>query len=75
VVLIKPQFEATRAEADRGGGVITDPKVWDRVVVEVREAAIAAGLGIMGVMQSPIRGTQGNVEYLMAMQRPVGDAP
>ena len=67
VVLVKPQFEAGRAEADRGRGVIREPATWRRVLAEVAEAASQAGLGIMGAMVSPIRGAQGNVEFLFHM--------
>ncbi|MDQ6796914.1 MAG: TlyA family RNA methyltransferase [Actinomycetota bacterium] len=64
VVLIKPQFEAGRAEASRGRGVIADPEVWRRVLVEVIGAFDAAGAAMMGLMVSPIRGARGNVEFL-----------
>ena len=65
VVLVKPQFEATRAEADRERGVITDPDIWARVLSEVLGAFVAAGATIMGVMASPVRGTHGNVEFCL----------
>jgi len=64
VVLIKPQFEAGRAEADRGRGVIGDPEVWRRVLLEVVAAFDAAGAVMMGLMVSPLRGPMGNVEFL-----------
>jgi len=64
VVLIKPQFEAGRAEASRGSGVIAAPDVWRRVLVEVIAAFDAAGAVMMGLMVSPIRGARGNVEFL-----------
>ncbi len=66
VVLVKPQFEAGRREADRGRGVITDPAVHRRVVDEVGDALGAQGAVIMGVMASPITGADGNVEFLLA---------
>lgn len=64
VVLVKPQFEAGRAEASKGKGVIRDPAVQERVVGEVIAAFEAAGAANMGVMASPIRGADGNVEFL-----------
>jgi len=64
VVLVKPQFEAGRAEADRGRGVIGDPEVWRRVLLEVVAAFDAAGAVMMGLMVSPLRGPMGNVEFL-----------
>ncbi|MFQ5557653.1 MAG: TlyA family RNA methyltransferase [Acidimicrobiales bacterium] len=65
VVLVKPQFEAGRAEADRAKGVIRDPAVWERTLLEVASALVGAGAAIMGVMVSPIRGASGNVEFLV----------
>lgn len=65
VVLAKPQFEAGRAEASRGRGVIRDPAVWRRVLGEVADALSAHRVGIMGVMPSPITGAEGNVEFLL----------
>jgi len=64
VVLVKPQFEAARAEADRFGGVIDDPTIRWRTVHEVTAAFENAGLEHRGVIESPIHGHKGNVEYL-----------
>jgi 23S rRNA (cytidine1920-2'-O)/16S rRNA (cytidine1409-2'-O)-methyltransferase len=69
VVLVKPQFEAERREAARGRGVITDPEVWRRVLVEALGALGGAGADIMGVMPSPLTGADGNVEFLVAARR------
>jgi 23S rRNA (cytidine1920-2'-O)/16S rRNA (cytidine1409-2'-O)-methyltransferase len=65
VVLVKPQFEAGRAEAARGRGVITDPAVWRRVLEEVAGALVELEAAIMGIMASPLRGADGNVEFLL----------
>ena len=65
VVLVKPQFEAGRAEADRGRGVIRDPEVWRGVLIGVCRAVVDAGAAIMGVMVSPLTGAEGNVEFLL----------
>jgi 23S rRNA (cytidine1920-2'-O)/16S rRNA (cytidine1409-2'-O)-methyltransferase len=65
VLLVKPQFEAGRAEASRGRGVIRDPEVWHRVLDDVVDAVTARGAAIMGVMVSPITGADGNVEFLL----------
>ena len=64
VVLVKPQFEAGRAEASRGKGVIRDPAVWSRVLEQAITAMEDAGAANMGVMVSPLRGADGNVEFL-----------
>jgi 23S rRNA (cytidine1920-2'-O)/16S rRNA (cytidine1409-2'-O)-methyltransferase len=65
VVLVKPQFEAGRAEASKGRGVIRDPAVHQRVLDEVATALSGLGAAIIGTMQSPIAGAQGNVEFLV----------
>ena len=65
VVLVKPQFEAGRAEASKGRGVIRDPVVWLRTVDGVASAFEGAGAAIMGAMVSPLTGADGNVEFLL----------
>jgi 23S rRNA (cytidine1920-2'-O)/16S rRNA (cytidine1409-2'-O)-methyltransferase len=65
VWLVKPQFEAGRAEASRHRGVIGDPVIWRRVLEEVAAALGAQRAAIMGVMASPITGADGNVEFLV----------
>ncbi len=64
VLLVKPQFEAGRAEASRARGVIRDPVVWTRALQEVVAAYDDGGAGLQGVMASPLRGAEGNVEFL-----------
>jgi 23S rRNA (cytidine1920-2'-O)/16S rRNA (cytidine1409-2'-O)-methyltransferase len=64
VTLVKPQFEAGRAEASRGRGVISDPAVWRRVLEEVGTAFVVRGAAMMGAMVSPLVGADGNVEFL-----------
>ncbi len=63
VVLIKPQFEVGRGEVGKGG-VVTDAARQARVVEEVNEAARALGFEVGGVVESPIRGADGNREFL-----------
>ena len=65
VILVKPQFEAGRAEASRGKGVIRDPAIHRRTLGEVAGALDAAGAVIMGAMPSPITGSAGNIEFLL----------
>lgn len=62
VALVKPQFEAGRADAK--GGVVRDREVHLRVLRETGERARAAGLGTRGVIASPILGPEGNREFL-----------
>ena len=68
VLLVKPQFEAGRAEVSRGG-VVSDPAVWFRVLVEVGEAAAGEGLKPQGMMASPLLGPAGNAEFLLHARR------
>lgn len=70
VALIKPQFEAGKAEADRGEGVITDPAIHERVLREL-EAFVAeqSGLGWRGVTESPLLGPAGNKEFLALIEK------
>ena len=70
VVLVKPQFEAGRAEASKGKGVISDPRIWSRVLEEVRDAFEARRAAIMGAMVSPRPGADGNVEFLLHISFP-----
>ena len=76
VLLVKPQFEAGKAEVDRGSGVIRDPAVHQRVCDEVTAALLAHGCEVLGWVDSPITGTQGNREFLVhaRLGRP-GSAP
>ena len=63
VTLIKPQFEVGKGEVG-GGGIVRDAAKRARVVEEVNEAARALGLEVVNVIESPIQGAEGNVEYL-----------
>jgi 23S rRNA (cytidine1920-2'-O)/16S rRNA (cytidine1409-2'-O)-methyltransferase len=67
VALVKPQFEAGRAEASRGRGVISDPVVWRRVLGELRSDLMSHGAAMMGAMVSPLTGADGNVEFLVCV--------
>jgi 23S rRNA (cytidine1920-2'-O)/16S rRNA (cytidine1409-2'-O)-methyltransferase len=70
VLLVKPQFEAGRAEVSRGKGVIRDPEVHRRTLAEVEAALGDRGAVIMGEMVSPLRGGSGNVEFLVHARAP-----
>jgi 23S rRNA (cytidine1920-2'-O)/16S rRNA (cytidine1409-2'-O)-methyltransferase len=75
VWLVKPQFEAGKAEAARGKGVIADPDVWSRVLGEVLVTLDTLGAANMGLMRSPLRGADGNVEFLLHARAPGSGAP
>lgn len=70
VALIKPQFEAGKAEVDRGAGVIRDPAVHERVLRELREFISGqAGLRWLQVTESPLQGPAGNREFLVLIEK------
>jgi 23S rRNA (cytidine1920-2'-O)/16S rRNA (cytidine1409-2'-O)-methyltransferase len=68
LALIKPQFEAGRGEVGKGG-VVRDPAIHARVCHEVETWLIESGWAVSGIVQSPITGPEGNVEFLVAAQR------
>ncbi|HYN84636.1 MAG TPA: TlyA family RNA methyltransferase [Pyrinomonadaceae bacterium] len=68
IVLVKPQFEVGRGEVGRGG-VVRDPEKHARVVAEVGGAAERLGLAARGVVTSPIRGADGNTEFLALYEK------
>ena len=74
VLLVKPQFEAGRAEASKGRGVVRDPAVHAQVRREVAAALEAAGASIMGWMESPLRGADGNLELFVHAHAPAASA-
>lgn len=69
VVLIKPQFEAGKAAAAAGRGVIRDPAVRARAIAEAEATIAEAGFTLMGGTNSPIKGPKGNLEYLAYAKR------
>ena len=68
MALIKPQFEAGRAEVGKGG-VVRDPAIRARVCDEVADWFTRSGWRVEGMVESPITGPEGNVEYLIAVHR------
>jgi len=74
ILLVKPQFEATRLEADKASGVIEDPEIHQRVCREISEASSQKGCTVLGVIESPIRGQQGNIEFLLGAKYTHPDA-
>ena len=70
VVLIKPQFEATREEAAKGSGVIQDPEIHQRILLEVLDFAAEHQFQTLGLIRSPLSGPAGNTEFLAWLEFP-----
>jgi len=68
VALVKPQFEAGRAEVG-AGGIIKDPAVHDRAVERVKTAGVQVGLEPIALEPSPVTGAEGNREFLLLLAR------
>ena len=68
VALIKPQFEVGRGEVGKGG-VVRDSVLHARVCGEVRDWLERGGWRVLGIVESPIKGPEGNVEFLIAGSR------
>ena len=64
MLLVKPQFEAGRARIGKGG-IVRDPAVHRAVLHEVRDGLAAHGVFVVDAMLSPLRGADGNVEFLV----------
>jgi 23S rRNA (cytidine1920-2'-O)/16S rRNA (cytidine1409-2'-O)-methyltransferase len=71
IALVKPQFEAGKAEVDKGRGIIRDTAVQDAVLADIQAFALAqlAGATLIGTMDSPITGTDGNREFLLGLRK------
>ena len=70
VALIKPQFEAGKAEADRGEGVISDPAVHARVLKDLEQFVVGmSSVAWRGVVESPLLGPAGNKEFLVRIEK------
>lgn len=68
VPMVKPQFEVGRDGVGKGG-VVRDPSLRARAVLDVAEAAYDLGLGVAGVTVSPLPGPSGNVEFFLWLRR------
>jgi 23S rRNA (cytidine1920-2'-O)/16S rRNA (cytidine1409-2'-O)-methyltransferase len=68
IALVKPQFEAERHEVGKGG-VVRDPAVHERVIMAAEQWVSSRGWSVEGTTTSPIKGPEGNVEFLLAARR------
>jgi 23S rRNA (cytidine1920-2'-O)/16S rRNA (cytidine1409-2'-O)-methyltransferase len=64
ILLLKPQFEASKEIADKFRGIITNEKIRDEIIKDLLEKLSKSGLQLKQMIESPIKGTKGNVEYL-----------
>lgn len=71
VCLVKPQFEAGREKVGKKG-VVRDQKVHLEVVEEIMKFALMMGFSILQLSFSPIKGPEGNIEYLLYLEKPEG---
>jgi 23S rRNA (cytidine1920-2'-O)/16S rRNA (cytidine1409-2'-O)-methyltransferase len=71
IALVKPQFEAGKAEVDKGRGVIRDTAIHTAVLDSVRDFALQelAGATLIGTMDSPLTGADGNREFLLCLRK------
>jgi len=68
VCLIKPQFEAGKGLVGKKG-VVKDPQIHKDVIVKVIDFAHQNGFSVLGLTYSPVKGPEGNIEYLMHLQK------
>lgn len=68
ITLIKPQFEVGRGEVG-SGGIVREPEKHTRVIGEVNQAATHLGLRVVGLIESPLQGADGNREFLALYQK------
>jgi 23S rRNA (cytidine1920-2'-O)/16S rRNA (cytidine1409-2'-O)-methyltransferase len=68
VVLIKPQFEAGRENLNKNG-IVANPKVHKKVLRDITDFAKEIGFNLKGLTYSPVKGGDGNIEYLMYLTR------
>jgi len=74
ICLVKPQFEAGREHVGKKG-VVRDPAIHAQVIEKVADCAGQLGLTAVGLDFSPIKGPQGNIEYLLYLQNSIGTKP
>lgn len=74
VCLIKPQFEAGREEVGKKG-VVRDPKIHQKVIENVIEKSHEIGFSAIGLTYSPVKGPEGNIEYLVHLKKGTHEEP
>ena len=74
IALIKPQFEAGRKEVARAKGVIRDPEVHRRVLLDLLSGSGIDGYSLLDLHRSPIQGPKGNYEFLVQLSFPASES-
>jgi|TARA_B100001094_G_scaffold177776_1_gene171661 23S rRNA (cytidine1920-2'-O)/16S rRNA (cytidine1409-2'-O)-methyltransferase len=69
VLLVKPQFEATRLEASKSKGVIKDRNIWIRALNEITDSASQNGGNVQDITVSPLPGKAGNKEFFLLISK------
>ena len=67
VCLVKPQFEVGKGQVE-DGGLVTDPVKHEWVIQKIRSAAMKQGYKVLGAVESPILGSEGNKEFLLGLK-------
>ena len=68
VCLVKPQFEAGKDKVGKKG-VVREPQIHKEVIRKVADCAVGLGFAVKGLDYSPIKGPEGNIEYLLFLQK------
>ena len=71
ICLVKPQFEAGRENVGKKG-VVRDPRIHNQVVTQIKSFAQQTGFDLLGLDYSPIKGPEGNIEYLLCLRKGEG---
>ncbi|KAM0940072.1 putative methyltransferase [Dioscorea sansibarensis] len=74
VTLVKPQFEAHRSQVG-GGGIVRDPQVHQEVLDRIMKGVEGFGFQSKGWIESPLKGAEGNTEFLVCFVRKPGEVP
>ncbi len=74
VCLVKPQFEAGREKVGKKG-VVREPETHREVILQAAEYAVQNGFSVRGLEYSPIKGPEGNIEFLMFVEKSGEPAP
>jgi 23S rRNA (cytidine1920-2'-O)/16S rRNA (cytidine1409-2'-O)-methyltransferase len=67
ICLVKPQFEVGKGQVEKGG-LVTDPAKHVAVIEKIRQAAVVSRFKILGVIDSPLLGAEGNKEFLIGLE-------